>query len=158
LLCREAAPLKIERACYFMPVNEGPIEVTPLGASLDTAGEVFDLHKVHPGNRLLKTPEMPPDADLDLCASATPDGRRIYVTAVNRSIGNDRTVELELQNFAGPVASAVKFLVPHTLDANARGFRQLNEEPGVLDDKRVVVKIPPCAIARLRFGRPGPLE
>ncbi|MHB8972661.1 MAG: hypothetical protein ACYC3X_14870 [Pirellulaceae bacterium] len=45
----------IDRSYYFMAVNEGAIRVTPLGASLDTAGEVFDLYKVHQGNRLLKT-------------------------------------------------------------------------------------------------------
>jgi len=57
------APIQI------MPVNEGAIEVAPLGANLDAAGQVFALYAAHQGNRLLKTPAMATDADIDPCAS-----------------------------------------------------------------------------------------
>lgn len=152
LLCREAAQLEIERAYFFMPVNEGAIKVTPLGASLDTAGEVFDLFKVHQGNRLLKTPEIQADADLDLCASISPEAGNVYVTIVNRCTSGDRIVELELRNFAGNVDPAVTFLIPQALSEDAKEFRKLNEKLEMLDNKRVVLHIAPCSIARVNFG------
>lgn len=158
LFCREAAPLGIERSYYFMAINEGAIQVLPFEARLDTAGEVFDLYKVHQGNRLLKMPDMSPDADLDLCASVTPDSQRIYVTVVNRHVSQGKRMEMELRNFTGPTDTAVKFLVPQALDAAARGFRELDDKLTVIDGTRVVVSIPPCAIARLRFGTLGPFE
>ena len=157
-LGREGASLGIERAYYFMPINEGAIRVTPLTASLDDAGDVFELYQVHQANRRLLTPEMPPDADLDLCASITPGGGQVYVSLVNRSTNDEQTVALELRHFARPLESAVKFLIPPTLDANAHGFRQVSSTPRVRDDQSVEVKIPPGAIGRVRFGKARPRE
>ena len=154
LLCREAEPLGIDRAYYFMAINEGAIQVSPFTSRLDTAGEVFDLFKVHQGNRLLKTPPTVAEADIDLCASATPDGKRIYVTVVNRNTTDERAVELTLRHFAATAESAVKRLIPRTLDMNEREFRQLDEKAALVDGNRVVVKVSACSIAWLEFVSP----
>jgi alpha-L-arabinofuranosidase len=154
LLCREAELLGIDRAYYFMAINEGAVQVLPLTARLDTAGEVFDLFKVHQGNRLLKTPSTAAEADIDLCASATPDGKRIHVTVVNRNAADERAVELTLRHFTATAESAVKRLIPRTLDMNEREFRQLDEKAALVDGNRVTVKLPACSIARLEFVSP----
>lgn len=152
LFCRESKQLGLKIACFFMPVNEGAIQVTPQRASLDTAGEIFKLFKVHQGNLLLKTPEVLPATDLDLCASTTPEGKSIYITIVNQS-SNDRTVELQLHNFAGQTNSAaVNFLIPNKLAVDEKGFRKLDEVLEMASNKILSLKIPPCAIARVRFG------
>jgi alpha-N-arabinofuranosidase len=158
LLCREAAPLKVERACFFMPINEGAIQVTPLTASLDIAGDVFELFKVHQGNRLLKTPEMAADADLDVCASETPDGRQIFVTAINRNLRDNRMIEFDLQHFKGSLRTAVKLLKPQTLEANARDVLSINQKAKIIEGQRVVATLPPGAIAGVRFGEEGSRE
>jgi alpha-L-arabinofuranosidase len=154
LLCREAVPLQIERAYYFMPVNEGAIQVTPLGASLDTAGQVFDLFKVHQGNRLLNTsPALSDSDDLDLCASLTSDGKYIYVTVINRNITNEVMLELSLRNFSGPTDVPAKLLVPLKLDAESKSkFVEQEEKLQVIDGK-LVLKMPPCSIARVCLGK-----
>jgi alpha-N-arabinofuranosidase len=158
LLCREAAPLGIERAYYFMAINEGAIQVTPFEARLDTAGKVFNLYKVHHGSSVLQTRNLPADSDLDLCASAASEGQRVYVTLVNRSVTSEQPVELQLRGFTGAGEAAVKLLVPQALDAAARDFHEREEPLCVTNGGRVVVNVPPCAIARVRVGAVGPVE
>jgi alpha-L-arabinofuranosidase len=155
LLCREAESLAVQRAYYFMPVNEGAIQVTPLEARLDKAGEVFELFKVHQGNRLLKTAEMPPDADLDLCATLTPDGKCITVTVVNRNTTNECALELSLNNFTGPANASARFLVPLTLEVGGN-FAKHDEQLPVMAGKNVELKLPPCCIARIHLEKGKP--
>lgn len=127
---------------------------TPRDASLDAAGFVFAFQKVHQGNRRLKTPEMPADADLDLCASATPDGG-VYVTAINRSTNREYALELSLCNFAGSVQSAMKLLVPRMLDMKELAFVEREERLTMVDGKKVELKVPPCGITRVSFVTPN---
>jgi alpha-L-arabinofuranosidase len=157
MMCREAEPLGLVLAGYFQPVTEGAIKVEPLTCELDPDGEVFALYAQHQGNRLLKTPAMPADADLDLCASLTPDGRSVYVTALNRSMSSECTLELSVRNFAGPATAAAKLLVPRTLEVKGR-FANRSEMLEFVGGRKVALKIPPCGIARVRLGSPGPLE
>jgi alpha-L-arabinofuranosidase len=154
LLSREAVALKIERSFFFMPVNEGAIHVRPLEARLDPAGEVFELFAVHQGNRLLKMPEMAADADLDLCASVCPGRGNVCVSAINRNIHEERTIELNVRNFTGSFEVAATLLVPEQLDANARAFRKFNQKLKPIDGKRVIMELPPGAIARMCLGKP----
>jgi len=153
MFCREAEPLGLALASYFQPVTEGAIKVEPLTCELEPDGEVFALYAAHQGNRLLKTSPMAADADIDLCASLTPDGRRIYVTVVNRNTASDRALELSLRNFAVPAESAARLLVPLTLEVKGK-FVQHDEKLEVVDGKRVSLKLPPCAVARLCLGAP----
>jgi hypothetical protein len=158
LLAREAESLGVEQAFFFQPITEGAIQVTPQTAALDAAGFAFQLQKVHQGNRLLKTPDLPADADLDLCASLTSDGKRIYVTIINRSTASEHIVDLAVRNFSGPTKAVVKLVIPRTLDPSTREFREIAQELRVADGQRVSLQIPPCAVARVRFGKPGRLE
>jgi alpha-N-arabinofuranosidase len=156
MFCREQESLGLALASYFQPVTEGAIKVDPLTCELEPDGEVFVLYAPHQGNRLLKTPAMAADADLDLCASLTPNGS-IYVTVVNRNVTSERMLELSLRNFSGPAKAAAKLLVPLTLEVKGK-FAQHDEELTVGDGKKAMLTVPPCGIARARFGNPGPLE
>jgi alpha-L-arabinofuranosidase len=151
LLCREANSMQIGRAYYFMPVNEGAIKVMPLGSKLDPSGEVFALFAPHQGNRLLNIPLLAAGADLDLCASITPDGKNIYVTVVNRNAASDHMLELAVSNFKGPKEATLKLLFPQPDDADARFF-QHNEKLKIVDRNGVFLKIPPYGVARVHLG------
>ena len=156
LLCREAIKLQIDRAYYFMPVNEGAIKVTPLGSELDPSGEVFALFAPHQGGILLNTPSLAADADLDLCASMTPDGKSIYITVINRNTTSNRSIELSLSNFTGKGKASATLLVPLPPDVERR-FVQVNRKLKIIDSKKVFLRIPPCSVARIHLGSPKSL-
>jgi hypothetical protein len=115
LLCREAGTLGIEQAYYFQPVNEGGIRVGPLTARLDTGGKVFAAFKCHQGNRRLKLPPAPADADLDVAASISANGSHVYLTIIHRGTREDRTLELKLTNLPQPLSASVRFLIAKDL-------------------------------------------
>ena len=154
MFCREQESLGLALASYFQPVTEGAIKVDPFTCELEPDGEVFALYAPHQGNWLLKTPAMTPAADLDLCASLTPDGKCIYVTVVNRNITSERTLELALRHFAGPFESALTLLVPQTLDAGAREFRKVKQDLKVIDGQSETMMLPPGSIARVCLRKP----
>jgi alpha-L-arabinofuranosidase len=153
LLCREANNMQIGRAYYFMPVNEGAIKVTPLGSELDPSGEVFALYAPLQGNRLLNIPVLDADADLDLCASITPDGKSIYVTVVNRNATSDRTLEVTVSDFKGPAKASAKLLVPPASDVNGR-FVQVKKKLKIIKGQKLLLQIPPFSVAIVRFWTP----
>ena len=115
LLCREAGTLGIEQAYYFQPVNEGGIRVGPLTARLDTGGKVFAAFKCHQGNRRLKLPAAPADADLDVAASISANGSHVYLTIIHRGTREDRTLGLRLTNLPQPLSASVRFLIAKDL-------------------------------------------
>jgi len=147
LLCREAEALGVERAYFSQPVSEGAIKVTPLTAELDTVGKVFAAFKVHQGNRSLKLPEMPADADLDVCASVQADGHRVCATIVNRSITKDHTLELLAKNMARPVKASARFLIARDVTQQQADFDEREKKPTVTEDSRPVVKVPRYSVA-----------
>ena len=152
LLGREGARWGLDRAYFFMPINEGAIKVTPLTAGLDAAGEVFALERVHQGNRLLPLPDLADDGDLDALGSVSADGRTIYITAVNRSV--TATQDLRLGRLGGvpPKTVAVRELIPLGLEAASPGFRRGERRIAPDADGSVLVSIPPCAVFRVRLG------
>jgi len=176
LLCREAKALGIEQAYFFQPVNEGGIKVGPLTAELDTAGKVFAAFKCHQGKRLLKLPAVPADADLDVCASVTADGRQVFLTIVNPDTTEDRTLELKLTNLPQPLRASVRFLIAkdvtqHTFSSfSCRPdgpsatlvakevtpqhaiFLQREEGPAVDEGGRLVLKVPRYSVAVLELS------
>jgi alpha-N-arabinofuranosidase len=153
MFCREAQTLGMEFTGYFQPVSEGAIKVGPLTSEIEPAGQVFALYAAHQGNRLLTTPKLPADSDIDLCASLTPDGKQVYATVINRSTESQRTVELTLNHFASPGEATVRLLEPLTLEPDGK-FAQREGKLPVMGGKKVVLKLAPCAIARICFGAP----
>ncbi|MCX6223780.1 MAG: carbohydrate binding domain-containing protein, partial [Bacteroidia bacterium] len=147
MLCSEAQHLGLEMACFFMPVNEGAIRVNPLSVRLDAAGQVFELYKVHQGNRLLK---VPCPSGVDLCASITPGGEQIFLTLVN-GITGEQTVSFSLAPDSVPRTpiAIVKQLVPWSLDINETVFNITEERVRINKAGQFEVKLEPGAIARI---------
>lgn len=154
MFCREQEALGLEVASYFMPVTEGAIKVDPLTSELEPDGQVFVMYAAHQGNRLLKTPVPAGDVDFDLCSSLTPDGKRMYITVVNRNLTTSRTLELSLSNFVGLAEAEAKCLVPLTLETGGK-FVQRDEKLKVVDGKRLSVTLPPCAVVRVCVDKSG---
>lgn len=152
LACREAEPLGLEMAAFFMPVNEGAIAVTPLTAELDTAGHVFELLRVHRRGRLLSTPEVTADDDVDLCASASAagPGSVVWVTALNRRLDESRTVTLEIRGLEAAPHAVVDRLQPATPDVDERTLLPSQASLPVVGG-RVALVLPPATLARLRI-------
>ena len=175
LLCREAATLGIEQAYYFQPVNEGGIRVGPLTARLDTGGRVFAAFKCHQGNRLLKLPPAPAEGDLDVAATISADGRQVHVTIINRSVSDDRMLELKVSNMAQPFGASARFLIAKDLtqptyssfscrpDGNCSTlvasdvtpqhtiFIEREEQPTVDEGGRLELKMPRASVAVLEL-------
>lgn len=151
MLCRESGALGLEMACFFMPVNEGAIKVSPLSAELDAAGQVFELFKVHQANKLLALPE---NSEVDLCASLNSDGSQINITLVNGIIGQ-QTVEFSFTGQSGFESSkaTVRQLVPLTLNVEETVFKHQDEEVQRNKDGKFVVHLHPGGIALLTIYR-----
>jgi acetyl esterase/lipase len=147
MLCRESYPLGISLACFFMPVNEGAIKVNPLSATLDAAGLVFELFSAHQGNKLIK---LPGEAGADLCASLSPNGKHLYITAVNDII-NEQSLTFTIPADAKLKSSTatVKYLVPASLEIQETSFLVIEEKLSIPDGKSLVIKLPQGAIARV---------
>jgi hypothetical protein len=154
LLCRESENLGIEMGNYFQPITEGAIAVTPLTACLDTAGYVFKLYELHQGAQLLKTPDLPADGDIDVCASLDPRFGRVCLTLVNRSIATDHVVALDLGIAHERVAASARFLVARDVTREQAIFDERSETLAVAAG-RVSVRLPRYSIARveLTFAR-----
>lgn len=174
LLCREAETLGIEQAYYFQPVNEGAIRVGPLTARLDTGGKVFAAFMSHQGNRRIKVPAVPADAALDVAASISANGSHVYLTIINRSILEDRTLELTLRNMAQPLSASVRFLIAKDLTQPTYSsfpilsgpsaplvanevtpqhtiFLEREEQPTVDEGGRLELKMPRASVAVLEL-------
>ncbi|MFC2076729.1 hypothetical protein ACFLT7_06575 [candidate division KSB1 bacterium] len=95
MLCRESLRMNIHSAALFQPINEGCIAVKPHSARLTAAGQAYKLFRAHHGGRLL-TPSPPGGDDIDLLASVSEDGRRLFVTLLNRNSEEERAVEIKL--------------------------------------------------------------
>lgn len=149
LLCREADSLNVEQALFFQPVTEGCVTVTPMGSDLDVAGRVFAVFGEHQGNRLLRiAPERPVDADLDLTASLSRDGKQIVVTVINRNPSAPQPLDLLVKNFTMPAKAKAMLLTPIALDPQS-AFNQGQVEWPVTVGNQVSISVPPCSVACL---------
>lgn len=151
-LCRNSKELGISQAYYFQPVNEGAIRVHPLDAKLDAAGKVFALYKVHQGSRLLKTTARSADADMDICASAAPDGKNLFITVVNRNCDHEASLSLSLKNFNPEFQAEMKVLIPRSFEDTETELIERNETLTVHGSNRVETRMPPGAITRILFS------
>ncbi len=155
LLCREGAALDVEPASYFMPSSEGGIKGGPYSAARDPPGQVFALFAGHQGNRLIPTPATEPDDDLDVCASAGPDGRGVFVTIVNRNCRTARTAEIAVLGGSAQEVSA-EHLTPRTVALGEPEFVGTKCALTAVAGGSVTVEVPAAGIAAVRIavGRP----
>ena len=137
----ESNSLDMPIVCYFQPVGEGAIEITPDGSRLTAIGQMFALMKAHQDGRLCKVSD---NEDYSTAASVK-DGI-LTVTLVNASYDEDREFSFALK---GKVLDAKLFssddVTPHSyfeespLQVNAR-------------KKDLSVVLPPHSAAMVRLA------
>ncbi len=152
MFCREAGELNLVLTGYFQPVNEGAIKVGPVSSELLPDGEVFQLFSRHQNNRLIKIPQTDDNADLDLCASLSPDGKEIFVTVINRNTSHERNLKLSLRNFPALTDVTACFLVPTTHEVGGK-FVQHEEKLKSGDGTSISLIIPSCTVVGMSIKR-----
>jgi len=96
MFCREAGKLGMDLNAYFEPINEGAIDVGCFSARLTAVGRIFELFRVHHGNRLAKLTSS--EEGFDATASITVDGKRAFITVVNRNPSTSAKATFSLQS------------------------------------------------------------
>lgn len=130
--------------CFFQPVNEGAIRVTPFSSRLTSTGEAMRLMKGHVGGVASRTGGQPDEV------FATDHGDERYVTFFNFSPTNARNFELPAQGYARIVAGET--LVP---DGFAPGNRYVRKglTGTELDGDVFRLTLCPAGIACVRLSK-----
>lgn len=91
MLIEESNTLDMPICCYFQPVGEGAILITPQKSELTANGQVFALMKAHKGGGILKV-----DGDGDYRALATLKDGILTLTLVNSDYHESQDYEIEV--------------------------------------------------------------
>ncbi len=106
----ESSALDIPIVCYFQPVGEGAILITPEGSRLTANGQIFEMMKAHQDGRVCKVS----DND-DYSTVATIKDGVLTITLVNASYDTDREFHFSLK---GKVLEATLYssedVTPHS--------------------------------------------
>ena len=137
----ESAALDIPIVCYFQPVGEGAILITPEGSRLTANGQMFAMMKAHQDGKVCKIG----DND-DYSTAATIKDGVLTITLINASYDSDREFTFAIK---GKVLEARLFssddVTPHSF---------FSESPLEVTAKRKDVKtvLPPHSAAIIRLA------
>ena len=92
-LAKSKEKFHIDRAEFFMPINEGMITVKGSSCKIESTGEMFRLMAGHKGGRVIECETGNGELDI-LC---TDHGDYLYISAVNRS-GEPRELQIDGYN------------------------------------------------------------
>ena len=130
--------------CYFQPVNEQAITVSPFESHITSLGEAMRLWKGHVGGVPSTLPDLPENA----FATDAPDGSR-YVTVYNFSTVNPCTFSVPTGG-RGRIAAA-ETLVPNGLEPGSRFARKPGT--GKVVDGFYELTLPPASLAGVKLTR-----
>jgi len=138
LLLQESLNSDMPVCCYFQPVGEGAIQVTPRESSLTANGQVFALMKAHQGGKLCRISDRE-----TLSAAASIRENILTVTLVNTNLHADRSFTLGV---AGKVICAevlrAQSILPHS--------RFVTEALDTLDGGKIITaNLPPHSVAKI---------
>ena len=88
----ESNDLDIPIVCYFQPVGEGAIIITPKGSRLTANGQVFAMMKAHQDGRICKV-----EGNEDYSTAATLKDGILTVTLVNSYYDKERVFDFKLK-------------------------------------------------------------
>ena len=88
----ESNDLDIPIVCYFQPVGEGAIIITPKGSRLTANGQVFAMMKAHQDGRICKV-----EGNEDYSTAATVKDGILTVTLVNSYYDKERVFDFKLK-------------------------------------------------------------
>lgn len=101
---------RIDRAEFFMPVNEGMIFVKGNRCRMESTGEMFRLMGSHRGGRVIPCESDNPALDI-LC---TDHGDHLYLSVINRK---DNPVELNVENYGASACTEIR-VKDYSFDSN----------------------------------------
>jgi alpha-L-arabinofuranosidase len=147
MLCRETNNYGIGMAAYFQPINEGLVAVEPFSTRLTSIGQIFILHRIHSGNRLIKTSS---PKGLDICASMNPQGHQIYVSLLNTNGTKSQATELQLQGIKSSAKLNMTILTADTL--GAPNFTERKKQLILDSPNQIKLTISPRSIVYLEIS------
>lgn len=137
----ESAALDIPIVCYFQPVGEGAILVTPEGSRLTAIGQVFTLMKAHQDGQVCQGGD-----NGDYSTAATLKDGVLTVTLVNSSYDTDREFTFNLK---GKVLEAV---LQHSDDVTPHSFFEESRLEVASGGKSLRAVLPPHSVALIRLA------
>ena len=136
----ESNALDMPLACYFQPVGEGAILITPQGSRLTANGQVFALLKAHQDGM-----RCPVSGNGDYSTAATLRDGVLTVSWVNDSYDTDRTFTLPVR---GEVLEASLLCSD---DVRPHSYFEEKELPVSRQRKAVSATLPPHSVALIRI-------
>ena len=136
----ETNSLDIPIVCYFQPIGEGAILVTPEGSSLTANGQVFAMMKAHQDGRICKVTD-----NEDYSTAATIKDGVVTITLINDSYDEERVFSFKIKG--KPLESRLLSsddVTPHSL------FRESPLEVNV-SRKGISATLPPHSAALIRL-------
>ena len=137
----ESAALDIPIVCYFQPIGEGAILITPEGSRLTANGQIFAMMKAHQDGKVCKIKD-----DEDYTTAATIKDGVLTITLINPGYDTDREFYFALK---GKVLDATLYssedVTPHSFFEET----PLEVKAGRKDIKTV---LPPHSAALIRLA------
>jgi len=135
-----STPLDIPVCCYFQPVGEGAIIITPTSSRLTANGQVFAIMKAHKGGKLC-----PVSGAAEYCAIATVKDNVLTVTIINDSYDEQKEFELAVK---GKVQNA-KLLSSD--DVKPYSYFTESEPEVICGRKSQKITLPPHSVASIEM-------
>lgn len=139
-MLNESNVMDIPVFCYFQPVGEGAIIVTPTGSRLTANGQVFALMKAHQDGRVCRV-----SANDDLSTAATLKDGVLSITLINERYDEARNFSFALK---GKVQEAVVYTSGDVLPFSTFSSSPLEVKA---DRKGIRTVLPPHSVALLRI-------
>ena len=137
----ESAALDIPIVCYFQPVGEGAILITPEGSRLTANGQMFKMMKAHQDGRVCKVS----DND-DYSTVATIKDGVLTITLINASYDTDREFRFNLK---GEVLEAALY---SSEDVTPHSFFERSELEVTAKRKDIKTVLPPHSAAIIKLA------
>ena len=134
----------LKYVCYFQPINEQAITVSPFESHLTSIGEAMRLWKGHVGG----VPSVIPDLPENAFATDHPDGSR-YVTFYNFSTEKSCTFRIPTDGRGKIVVEET--LVPNGLESGCRFVRRPGT--GKVVGGSFELTLGPASLASVRLGK-----
>lgn len=140
MLLNESILSDVPVCCYFEPIGEGAIEITPEASSLTAIGQAFEMLKAHKGAQLCTLDNA---EEFEAVASIKDD--ILTATILNTDLHQPKTVAL--QQFGDVIESkmlACDTLLPHS---------HLTEKPlnAACEEGMLMIELPPLSTAFIRM-------
>lgn len=139
-MLNESNAMDIPVFCYFQPVGEGAIIVTPTGSRLTANGQVFALMKAHQDGRVCRV-----SANDDLSTAATLKDGVLSITLINERYDEARPFSFALK---GKVQEAVVYTSDDVLPFSTFSPSPLEVK---VERKGIRTVLPPHSVALLRI-------